>query len=216
MKPVKPSLLIKKEILDFSRAPQTDAEGQIARRRFVTEAPIGPQGGAGVGQIPAVIEYQTGAGQLADSVQSNCGSCRFHDRKAWRQYVSRMTGPASSAEDRQTIQTLRARILMNGVGVFDANDELDVEATLGKFFGICQPLSEWTKGVVGENPIHWPVATTRDAACPTTIAVAGHTMQVVTPAEPLGLFKPKDLDATKLGAARRDAVLFDAMGKPRL
>lgn len=216
MKPVKPELLIKKEILDFSHAPGLEPEEQTARHRFVTEAPLGPQGtGAINGRIPAVVEYSTQAGQLADAVQSNCGACKNHDRKAWRQYVSRMTGPASSAEDRQTIQTLRSRIMMNGVGVF-VEDELDVEATLANYFGICQPLSEWTKGIVGENPIHWPVATTRDAACPSTITVEGRSMQIVTPAEPLGLFRPKDLDATKLSAARRDVVLFDAAGRPRL
>lgn len=217
MKPVRPDLIVKGNSLDFSHVPQVDAEGQVARKRIYTEAPAGPQGGVPGqhGQLPAVIEYTGMAGELANAVKTACAGCANHDVKAWRQFVAAATGPASSAEDRQTIQTLRGRLLMEGRGIFDANDELDVEATLNSL-GICRVLSDWVEGAMGlRHPAHWPVVTEREATCPTYVAVPGARMEVTTPAQPLGLFKARDGDARKIGDMRRDAVLWDAAGKVR-
>lgn len=214
MKPIKPGVMIKRGTLDFSRQPQVDPEGQTAVRRLESTAPIGPQGGSAVGGIPSVLEYKSTAGALANAVKTACIACRHHNVRAWRAWVAAATGPAATAEQKQTIQTLRGRLLIDGVGIFSDDGEFDVEATLMSF-GICEVLSDWVKGIVGENPIHWPIVTAKDATCPTYVAVEGARMEVTTPAQPLGLFRPKDLDARKHGAKRYDAVLFGAAGKPR-
>jgi len=217
VKPIRPDLVIKRQTLDFSQRPQTDAEGQVARRRFHTEVAAGP-GQAGVvnaqGMIPGIIEYNTTAGELAEASRSPCAGCQHHDVKAWRQFVAAATGPASTAEDRDTIQKLRGRLMVDGVGVFNDDGEFDVEATLMSF-GICRPLTDWVEGVVGKNPMHWPIVTSREANCPSYVAAGGARMEVTYPSQPLGLFKPRDLDSKKYGAARYDAVLFDAAGKSR-
>ncbi len=80
-------------------------------------------------------------------------------------------------------------------------------------FGICRVLSDWVEGIVGRNPMHWPVVPDQHATCPTYVAVPGARMEVVTPTQPLGLFKPKDYDAKKIGAKRYDSVLQAADGK---
>jgi len=217
MKPVKPELIVTGHTLAYSQQPGVDAEEQTAVQRYRTQAPAGP-GQAGVvnaqGSIPAIIEYKTTAGVLANVVKSSCAGCARHDVKAWRQFVAAATGPASSAESRQTIQTLRGRIMVDGVGFFDDAGEIDIERTLMSF-GICRVLSDWVEGAVGRDPMHWPVVTSRDATCPTYVAAGTARMEVVTAAEPLGLFKARDLEARKIGAEQYDNVLFDAAGKSR-
>lgn len=214
MRSIRPDLLIRGEQTAISTTPQTDAEGQAILRRVQVDAPAGPQGGAPIGQIPAIIEYKTQVGEHAAALKTNCGTCRHFDSKAWKAFVWAATGPASTAEDRQTIDTLRKRIATDGKGLADENGNLDVEATLMSI-GICRVLSDWTEGIVGRNPIYWPVAPTPDATCPTSIVVPGGQMQIVTPAEPFGLFKPRDLDARKMGDKRRDDLLFAAQAGKR-
>lgn len=217
MNPLRPELLIKGETTQISQTPETDAEGQFVKRVVHAQAPIGP-GAAGVvnpiGQLPTLLEYKTQVGEHANALKTNCASCRHWDQKAWRKFVEASTGPASTVEDRQTIQTLRGRLFTDGKGYADANGNLDVEATLYSF-GVCRVLSDWMEGVVGRNPIYWPVNPAPDATCPTDIQAPGARMPIVTAAQPFGLFRARDQDAVKTGDAKRDALLFAAQGKTR-
>ncbi len=211
----KPEIAVKSVTAEVSQAPQTDAEGQFIRRQVIVDAPIGPGQGGVVneqGRVPAILEYKTNVGEHANALKTNCGMCRHWDNKAWRIFVQRCTGPASTAQDRQTIETLRERIKIGDRGYRDAQGQLDVEQTLANF-GVCHVLSDWVEGVVGRHPIYWPVAPIPEATCPGEISVPGGRMQIVTDAQPFGLFKPRDLDATKLGDSKRDALLFAASKK---
>lgn len=212
-------LAVTGQSVKFSQRPQVDPEGQAAVREFHVQAPAGYQqgGGAGgvanpMGNIPAVLQYGSTAGEMADARRTACAACKHFDVKAWREYVAASTGPLATAEAKQTIQTIRARIMLAGYGYPDAQGELDVEATL-MAHGICRPLSEWVEGCVGKDPVYWPVIPWREATCPPTCHAAAHVLQVVMPKQPLGLFQPKDLEAVKVGAKRYDEVLRAAQGR---
>lgn len=218
----KKEMVVTGDSLTFSNAPQTDAEGQVAVRRFTTNVPAGAQGQGGVGaaidgqlgSMPGIVEYRSNVGDMANAVRTACIACRHFDRRAWHKFLSAATGPASSAENRATIHGMKGRIAMAGYGVRFDNGELDVDATVLRH-GICHVLSDWVEGAVGRDPMHWPVVPDSDATCPTYVAAGPHRMEVTTPAQPFGLFQPKDLDAKNIGAARYDAVLFDAANKSR-
>ncbi len=225
MKPVKPETLspaapaavsptVVGSTLQYSATPQVDPEGQSAKRTFSAPVDIGP-GAAGVvnklGTIAGKFEYDVNVGELANVAKSSCAGCRHFSREAFLKLVSEWTGPASTAAQRQTIDGYRAKIKADNLGYVGET----VEQTLYSSFGICHVLSEWVKGAVGEHPGYWPVTPMRDATCPTYVSAGAARMDVVTAAQPLGLFKPRDLDSKKIGAARYDNVLFDAAGKLR-
>lgn len=219
-----PAPVITGQTLDFTKTPQTDPEGETAVRQFTTTAPAGPQaaGGGAAGQagqtgsIPAIFEYRANVLDLAQAESSKCISCRHWDHKAFLAFVARSTGPLSSAEDRQTIETYKAKIKIDNLGrVGDT-----VEQTLTRDIGLCHVLSDWVEGVAGKNPIYWPFTPMRDATCPTYVAAVSQSgdparMELVTPMQPHGLFKPRDLDAKKINAGRYDAILYDAAGRAR-
>lgn len=214
----KPELTtVHREHVQISQTPQTDAEAQSIKRTLVVGAPIGP-GAAGtvsqVGQIPAHFEYLTNVGDHANAIKTSCGGCKHWDNIAWRKFVIASTGPASTVADRQTIETLRGRLATEGRGYKDPKTgKVDVEATL-MGIGVCRVLSDWVEGAMKQrHPAHWPVAPMPESTCPTYVAVPGARMAVVTPAQPLGLFKARDTNKT--GDARRDALLFAAAGKIR-
>lgn len=216
MKPVKPELIITGQQTKFSATPQVDAEGQTAAIEYGTRVSAGRGGlaqaqtGMGQeGQIPGVIQYQTNVGDMANGARASCAACKNHDVRAWNQYVDRATGPLSTAEERQEIDTAKRRIAIAEFGYQNKDGSVDLEATL-RAFGICRPLNDWVEGAIGKNPIHWPVFTWRDTGCPRTCHAGPHTLNVVTPEQPLGLFRPKDLDAKKIGAGRYDTVLHAA------
>jgi hypothetical protein len=98
---------------------------------------------------------------------------------------------------------MKSRIMMAGYG-FD--DDTGGESTL-RAHGICRPLNDWVEGVVGRNPIYWPVVAWKDATCPPSCNAGQHNLPVVTPEQPLGLFRPRDLDAKQIGSNRYDKVL---------
>jgi hypothetical protein len=220
MKPIKKELYVTGQALKFSRRPQVEPEAQAAVREFRVEAPAGYQGAGGgpagvvnqQGTIPAVVQYGSTAGEMAQARRTSCAGCKHFDVAAWRKFVAVSTGPLARAEDKQTIQTMRARIMMAGYGYVDNNGELDVEATL-MAHGICRVLSDWAEGVVGRDPMHWPIVPWREATCPPSCHAGAAKLDVVTPAQPLGLFVPKDFDAEKIGAKRYDEVLRAAQGK---
>ena len=214
MNPLKPEITVRGERTDISQTPETDAEGQVLRRHVYADVPAGP-GAAGVvssqGTVPAILEYKTQVGEMANAVKTSCAGCRHHDARAWRKYIEDSTGPASTATDRQTIQALRDRLVADNVALKGLDGKFD-EASLFAF-GICRPLSDWVEGIVGRNPMHWPVAPESHATCPSYIQVPGARMEVVTAMQPVGLFKARDLDARKVGDKRRDALLFAASKK---
>lgn len=224
MKPFrqKQGLKITGNQIQFSATPGVDPEGQQAVNRFSARVPAAPNlagaqsGNAQFGTLPGVIEYSTGAGQMANGARSACAGCKHHDVRAWNKFLSDATNPGSTPEMRATIHTLRARIMMSGAGFMDANDELDVDATL-KAFGICRPMNDLVEGSAGRDPVFWPVATWREACCPGTVKMGPGKpeFQVVTAERPLGFFTPKSLDDQKIGAQRYDAVLRAAQGTKR-
>jgi hypothetical protein len=212
MKPIKKELLVTGQSLRFSSTPQVDPEGQAAVREFKLATPAGMQnaGSSGAvdqrGSLPAIVQYATTAGAMANGVRTACAGCKNFDVKAWRKFVSDATGPASSAEMRQTIETMKARIKMAGYGYEKANGELDIDQTL-LAHGICRPLSDWVEGCTQRDPMFWPVVAWREATCPPSCRAGPHELKVVTAEQPFGLFKPLDLDAAKIGAGRYDQVL---------
>lgn len=204
--------------LMFSSAPKVEPEQQAAVREFSVAAPAGFQqsGEAGAsntqGNIPTIVRYESTAGEMAQARMSACTACKHWDNRALQKYVALSTGPLATPEQKQTIQTMKARIMLKGSGYMKDDGSLDVDGTLASF-GICRVLSEWVKGVVGEDPMYWPIVTQPEANCPPSCHAKASALQVVTDAQPLGLFVPKDLDAKKVGAKRYDEVLRLAQGK---
>ncbi len=201
--------------IEFSQAPQTDAEGQAARISYTarTGAGYGQANRGELGSVPTQIVYDTTAGALADGAKTACGQCKHWDHVSWLRMVKDADGPLASKEDRQTITQARTR-LMTAYGLEQAEEAL-------KQFGICKVLTEIIHGWVQKDPLHWPAATKNDANCPTYVSAGMSSLgipnrvELVTPAAPFGLFKPKDLDARTIGDKRRDSVLFDASAKTR-
>lgn len=215
--PVKPPPPEKKEMpvvgqtLQFSNIPDTDVEGQIAKRQFHTKvnAGSGPQVSGSFGTLPGIVEYTTPVGEMAQAARTSCAGCKHFDVKAWHQFLALATGPLSKAEDRETITAMEGRIMMAGYGVMGADNELDIKATVLRH-GICRVLSDIIEGWIGRDPMHWPVVCWRESTCPNYVQAGQHRMDITTPAEPYGLFKPIDTDAVKIGAKRYDDIFRDA------
>lgn len=220
MKPIKKELFVTGQQLRFSQTPKVDPEGQTAVREFAVQAPAGYQqgnaGAGGVGDqqgvIPAIVQYTSTVGELAQGKRSACVACKHFDNRAWRKFVENSTGPLSTAESRQTIETLRNRLILKGAGYMKKDGTLDVEESLMSF-GICRVLSDWVESVVGRNPMHWPITPQPEANCPPSCHAGTAKLDVVTPAAPYGFFVPKDLDAEKVGAHRYDQVMRLAQGR---
>jgi hypothetical protein len=203
----KKELKIFDQQLRISSTPQVDPEGQTVVREFKTEAAASMRGiespnaavTGNVGNIPTVIQYSGKAGEMANAARTACVGCKHWDHKAWLLFLSRADSPDAAPEARQTMQTMRARI-EKAVGPADA--ELYMKGQ-----GICRVLSDWVEQVQGRDPFFWPVISWREATCPNVCRAGPHELNVVTPAEPFGLFSPVDMDAKKIGANRYDAIL---------
>lgn len=213
METPKKEMQIVGEQAHISNTPQTDAEGQTIIREFHAQAPTTMQGsGPGaavsgnVGNLPTLIQYSAAAGEMANAARTACVACKHFDNKAWLRFISNAEGPASSAESRQTLQTMRERIKRAGYGFQNKDGSHDVEATL-QAHGICRVLSDWVEAATGRDPIFWPVVPWREANCPNICRAGPHELNVTTPAEPFGLFSPIDTDAQKIGANRYDTIL---------
>ncbi len=194
----------------FSKKEQTDAEEQVVLRRFGTRtgAGMGQLNQGELGAVPTVIEYTSTAGDLANGARTACQACKHWNQKAWYKFVSDSTGPLSKLEDRETIKGTKNRLAL-------AYGPENVQAAM-ESMGICTVMTEIIEGWVGKNPIHWPVVTQDIANCPSSVSAGTSSLgipnriELVTPAAPFGLFKPRDLDAVKIGNQRRDGVLFEA------
>lgn len=208
----KKELEITSERTLVANTPGVEPEAQEVKRQFGTPVSMGPRGGTTTGGVPGVIEYSTTAGAMANAVRGACAGCRHFDVKLWNKYLAAAEAPMAKEESKQTMQAMRVRVLRAGYGFQDKFGRVDIEATM-KAHGICRVLSEWVKGAVGEDPVHWPVICWREAVCPTYVAAGPHRMDVVTDAQPLGLFVPVDREAIGIGDKRYDAVMFDASGK---
>lgn len=222
MKPFrqKKGMVVTGNQIGFTQTPGVDAEGQQAVNRFAARIPVAPNlagaqsGVPQFGTMPGVIDYTTGAGAMARGARTACAGCRWHDVRAWNKFLSDADNPGSTAEARETMRTMRARIMMAGYGYTGDNDELDIERTM-RAHGICRPMSDAVEGATGRDPFFWPVVTWREACCPETVR-AGQgkpNIQVATDDRPYGFFAPKSLDDQKIGAQRYDAVLHAAQGK---
>lgn len=215
-------LFITGQSVHVSQTPQVDPEGQTVMRQYATRAeatPRGPGGqvaGSAMGSIPASVQYSAKAGEMAQAARTACAGCAHFDVKAWREFLVKATGPASTPEWRETIRTMEGRIMMAGYGYAgdNSNDEDGVQKTLYNH-GICRVLSDWVESQAGRDPMWWPVVPWREASCPTVCrAGAGKPeLPVVTAQQPYGFFKPKDLDAQKAGALRYDAVMQAAQNR---
>lgn len=207
-----PPVAVVGSTVQISNVAQVDPEGQQIRRTFSAPVAIGPgQGGVvnSIGSIAGKFEYDVNALDLANVSKSSCAGCKHWSQRAFRKMVSDWTGPASTAVQRQTIQGYKDKILKDQIGYLGET----VEQTLHSSFGICGVLSEWVIGAVGKHEGYWPVTPMRDATCPTYVQAGTARMDVVTPAQPLGLFKPLDYDAKAIGASRYDQVLYSAANK---
>jgi hypothetical protein len=218
MKPVK--LNVTGQQLRFSMKPQTEPEAQAAVREFKVDATAGYQSqnpSMGVGQaqgtIPAIVQYNGTVGDMANARRSACCACARWDQKAWAKFVAQATGPLASAEDKKTIEGIKVDLLRRGIAYQDVGGKPMSLEEIISMHGVCHVLSDWVEGIVGKNPIHWPVVTGPDANCPTVARAGAMTLDVVTPISPHGFFKPKDLDAVKTGDKRYDEVLRLAQGK---
>jgi hypothetical protein len=220
MRPIKKELLVTSQSLKFSQRPQVDPEGQSAVREFTVQSPAGYQqsGAGGVvdqqGNIPAIVQYGSTAGEMANARRTSCAGCKNWDNKALRQFISDATGPLANPAWKQTIESMKTRIDAAGYGYErrDGSGVVDLDVTLNAH-GICRPMSDWVEGVTGRDPVFWPVVTWREATCPRSCRAGAHELPVVTTQQPLGLFVPVDLDAEKIGAKRYDEVLRAAQGK---
>ncbi len=208
-----PELRISDKKIEFSQTPNTDAEGQTARVSYGTRIAggMGQVNSGEMGSIPGQIVYESNVNDFASGAKTACTACRHWNQKAWYKFVADSVGPLAKPQDRDTIKGTRNRLAL-------AYGVENVQAAMLSM-GICQVLTEIVKGWVGEHPMHYPVVTQEGASCPTYVAAGMSPLgipnraNIVTPAAPFGLFKPKDLDATTIGDKRRDAVLFSAAGK---
>jgi hypothetical protein len=210
----KDDLNITSQGLQISSEPQVDPEGQTVVREFKGTAPADMRGAptinaavtGHVGELPLVLQYSGKAGEMANAARTACVGCKHWDNRALKSFVANAEGPASSAESRQTVQSMRERIKRAGYGFKNKLGFHDVEATLHAH-GICRVLSDWIESCVGRDPMFWPAISWREASCPNICRAGPHELNVVTPAEPFGLFSPVDSEATKVGAGRYDAIL---------
>lgn len=208
----KKDLNVTAQRIRIGTTPGVEPEAQPLVREFELRAHAGPQqaGAQGVlqtqGSIPVLAQYGTTAGEAAQARRTACQACRHFDRKAWAQYLAKMTHPAANAGWKQTLETMKVRLIMRGVAPEHVDEAL-------KSFGICQVLSEWIKSVVGEDPTFWPAVPEPDATCPRVCRAGPHELPVVTAQQPYGFFQPVDLDAQKIGAQRYDQTLRLAQGK---
>lgn len=201
-------LKITGEQIHIGNQPQVDPEGQTVVREFRGTAPTTMQSGGanaavsgGLRDTPLVVQYSGKAGEMANAARTACAGCRHWDHRAWLQFLSRAEGPASSAESRQTVATTRARIA-TAIGP----EPKAVEHAL-RSQGICRVLSDWIESVAGRDPMFWPAHSWPNATCPNIVRAGAHELNIVTPAEPFGLFSPVDIDAEKHGTNRYDAIL---------
>lgn len=210
-----PELKITGKRILFTQAPQVDAEGQNAQIAFQTRvgAGMGQHNDGSAGSLPGQIVYDANVNDLAHGARTACAACKHWDSVTWLKMVRDADGPLASKEDKWTITQARTR-LIKAFGVEDAEEALHQ-------FGICKVMTEIIHGWVGKDPLHYPAATKNDANCPTYVSAGmsplgiPNRVELVTPAAPNGLFKPRDLDAVTIGDKRRDGILFDAAGKTR-
>ncbi len=186
-----------------------DPEGQSAQHVFEGTAPVNiPVPGVNPvgtpGSLPLQIVAHSTAGQLARSVSSLCVNCKHFDRAGWLRMLARNEGPAATAAERHSINSIRAEILMrlpepeeNAGG----DGDYDVEHAM-RSMGLCHALREFYRETKEEQDIIgvWP-----RAGCPEEVATAV--------GKPWGLFVPKDNDAERQSAQNYDDVMLRAAGK---
>lgn len=192
---------IKEEFFHVTNAPTTDAgdkaepEQQTVSRILTTDSEV--EGG---GSVATQIITSSQALEFANAVRYHCGNCRFFDNRGWRAFVAKADSPLSPMTVREDVNKIRGALLMTmnaSVGSMHAgaDGDMDVEHAL-QALGFCGPLGEIEKGD--------PVIVHPLASCPP---------ELVSPANPAGLFKPRDNDSDAAGEAAYDLVMQRAAGR---
>lgn len=160
------------------------------------------KGGKPTGKnIPVEVTRFLSAADFANAQGRMCGNCKHMDRAMWIRTVRRIES-SGSQEELQGLNDMRAEILAKSATPEiiamqnDDDDDIDLEHIL-KSMGFCHALEEHYKD--GHEVMVFPTS-----SCP---------LDVVTPTEPHGFFKPVDRTAEKASSRNRDTIMKRATGK---
>lgn len=206
---------IKKDLFKVWRG-QTDEKGQrlepeqqTVQHVFQGSAPVNTTS-PGIlshglqGNIPLEIVAHSAAHEFARQSSAQCGSCKYFNRTAWLKMLNDADNPGSSEAERHSVNSIRAEILLrmpDSDSHAGGDGDYDVEHSM-KSMGMCYAMREYYKSKDGQDPGImgvWPTSSCPEELC--------------TPDKPRGLFKPKDLDAEKIGTTNYDNVMNTAAGR---
>ncbi len=170
-----------------------EPEQQQVQRVLTTEVPLGPQGGAAIGAVPAEIVTYSSAIAVAGALSRQCGNCKFFDQATFQQTIAAADHPLAPMENRRAVNEIRAGLLQSGNAGLTGED-VDPEQAL-KECGFCTALSEHYKEPVG---VH------EKSSCPA---------DVITPSQPAGFFKPLSKKSARVAGSNYDKVMNAAAGK---
>lgn len=179
---------------------KAEAEEQPVARVLTTDAPVTMSTGAATNQsMRTEIVAESTAGQMADALSHTCGQCKWFDNRGFQEAIRKSDHPAAPIDVRQTVNDIRAALLMTGNASMEnrhtgVDGDTDVEAMM-MACGFCKALTEHFK----DDVIVYPLS-----ACPA---------EVRDQSRPYGYFEPANRGAVKAGNAARDNILMRASGK---
>lgn len=201
-----PTLRIRSDVLKVRHHPfdarghKVEPEQQPVTRVLSTDAAVSMQrGGPPIGSIPTEIITEGSAGEFASSVRSKCFTCKNFDHKAWEK-LRLYWGNSSDKTLFAKLNGVRYSLMVTNNADLSRRSEgidgdFDVEHSLSQM-GLCKPLTEINQDPVIVSPI---------STCPDNVC---------TPANPTGLYVPKDKEHARLANSAYDKIMRMAMGNP--
>lgn len=179
---------------------KAEAEEQPVARVLTTDAPVSMSTGKQTNQtMHTEIVAESTAGQLAEALAHTCGQCKWFDNRGFQEAIRKSDHPAAPIDVRQTVNDIRAALLMTGNASMESrhtgvDGDTDVEAML-MACGFCKALTHHFK----DDVIVYPLS-----ACPA---------EVRSPGSPHGYFEFASRGAVKGSNTVRDNILQRADGK---
>ncbi len=91
-----------------------EPEQQQVQRVIDTQVPVSPLGGAAVGSVPGqVVTESVSAGEMAQTVSHQCGTCKFFDNEEFNRVIKEADSPLAAMEQRRAVNAIRAGLLQS-------------------------------------------------------------------------------------------------------